>query len=248
MKNNAWVFIVIAGFLIFLYLGVKMGEDHSRLEPTPPPLPDSTSSSPQAPKQYILLVILVEDGKAKKTVLEGVWLINLSPSQASVKIFPLLPSQSENGENRDRKLASAFDVDHQQRVNAKFLNLLGRRGVEWDGYIIADQWFLVEIIDYLGGLDLGYGLQSGSEILGEMAHWSEDRLLAQHDQAQLLKSGCWKMVGSSQHISLDDLQKLFPAHFSMNGTPPSLLEQIWRDMKEKDGMMCETPTLPNLSP
>ena len=248
-KSPLWIktFFIIA-FIAFLFMGLQTGKAiFTPPDPTPafqegdsPPLPN--------PEDNFLLVIQVDDMHAEEIYLEGVWLITFQTQEPSLSFFPLLPSQTDNNEmEHDEELASAFALNDKNQPAPEFFQILSARNLSWQGYIIIDQRTITEIISFLGGVDLGDGLKWGIQIIDELHHRSQDRLLAQRDQALLLQAACLRGAKTSQEISFSQLLTALPSHFAMGGISPSFWETEWRAMKEIGDISCQTPTLPDLT-
>lgn len=248
MKNNtrvAVLFVIV--FLLFLFLGIRTGEfiggNRSSLSRNEELLPTL-----DVPDQKLLLLILVEDLSAPEPGLEGVWLINFLADDRAVMIFPLLPSQAKDGLDRDQALSDNFALDEDLHPAPRFFEILENRDVSWQGYLLLDRLVAAEVIDFLGGLDLGDGQRSGSEILNSLRKWPDDRMFALYDQGKMLETACRAAAGSDRELTLVDLQNAFPNHFFIGGLPPSSWEDTWGGMKDSGEISCRIPTLPDLSP
>ncbi len=239
----------IIAFLAFLFTGMKVGEKILAHPASASQGKTSTTFPDQEDK--FLLVIQVEDLSTKKPYLEGVWLINFQSQKPAFGFFPLLPSQADNGMERDQELASAFSLNAENQPASKFFKILSNRNVSWQGYMIIDQWATIEIIDFLGGIDLGEGLQSGIQVIGGMHSRSQNRLLAQHDQANLLQGACRRAAetsqATSQAITFSQLLTSLPRHLSTGDISHTFWEKEWRAMKDMGNIACQTPTLPDLT-
>jgi len=249
MNNSPpWIkpFFIIA-FIAFLFAGLQMGKAIFAPHDPVPVLQGEASLPLPNPEDNFLLVIQVDNMHTEEIYLEGVWLITFQTQEPSLSFLPLLPSQADNAMERDKKLASAFALDDKNQPAPEFFKILSERNISWQGYIIIDQWSITEIISFLGGVDLGSGLKSGIEIIDELHTRSQDRLLAQRDQALLLQAACLRGAKTSQEISFSQVLTALPSHFAMGGISPSTWETEWRAMKEIGNISCTTPTLPDLT-
>jgi len=247
-KKKTWgPLVFIIAFLTFLYLGIQVGKAlFGHVDPAPTSIEEVSYQLPLAENKF-LLIIQVENLNTEKAYLEGVWLVNFQTQEPALSFFPLLPSQSDNGVEHDEELASAFSLDDKNQPAQEFFNILSKRNLSWQGYIIIDQWAIAEITTFLGGVDLGDGQREGFQVIDKLHFRSQDRLLARHDQALLLKGICFRSAEISKETSLFQLLNVLTRHLSMGGISPSFWEEEWRSMKETGNITCQTPTLPDLT-
>ncbi len=226
-------------FLVFLFIGIKIGENTftpfksaDTLQEAPLPSPTNTGDS-------FLLVIYVDDLSANDPYLEGVWLINFQSQKQNLLAYPLLPSQNENGIERDKELSSVFSLDNEKQPNAKFFKILSSRNISWQGYVIIDKLAIIQIVDFLGKVDLGQGPQGGTQILSKMLSRSQDRFLAQQGQAALIQAGCLQTAQNPPEISFSEFFTGLPQHLAIKDTSPLFWEEIWHNMVETGNLTCK---------
>ncbi|MBS1250930.1 MAG: hypothetical protein MAG431_02529 [Chloroflexi bacterium] len=233
-------------FLIFLFLGIRVGETFFLPSASAQTHQERLSPARTDTEEPILLLIYVDDLNKKKPSLEGVWLANFQNQQSSLLFFPLLPSQAKDGARRDKKLTSTFSLNDENQPSRDFFEILSERNVSWQGYMLIDQWAAIEIINFMGEINLSESLKNGTIAISELHPRSQDRLLAQHDQAQLLLGTCRKASEISLETAFSQFLTALPQHLATDGASPDFWERKWLAMKAAGKITCQTPTLPNL--
>jgi hypothetical protein len=189
------------------------------------------------------LVLLADQLGNAMPRLKGVWLTVYVPALGRVIWLPVYPASLTGGEDEDHSLASLFKLDVNGAPDALFMEALLAKDLDWDQFILLDDDALGQLIELVGGVDLGQGLTDGARVIAILpAAWDypQSALIGQsilirqlcRKAPELLTNEPSKITRSlSEHIFTDMQLKS--------------IESEWRRLQAVQGILsCEFPTLP----
>jgi hypothetical protein len=108
-------------------------------------------------KQRNILLIGVNHMESPSPELESVWLILYLPDMPRLTLMPLYPSiGSSNVRGQitaDPSLAALFQAGTNSKPNSAFFEKLSQGDIHWDNFVLVDEIALIDLIDFLGGLE-----------------------------------------------------------------------------------------------
>jgi len=204
--------------------------------------PAKTEAPPQPIIQKNVLVIGVDNLKAKSPNLEAVWLVlylTQKPEFTLMPIFPGIPAADGKMRSQDYKLAKLYRTDRDA-----FLAELKDRGVWWSGYYIVDRVALDEIagqVEKLAGEPAGVTYLNVTDV----SHIEDDPQVAKLEQGRFAQALCSRAASLSvdQISDLDDLFLLFSDHILSDIPREQAAAELVGMLVEGSPLTCEFPSL-----
>lgn len=249
MKSKPLLVIFLVCFGLFLFLGIKASqavfdEDPRAgldLQTTKPPILVSQETRTPQPLDPFTLIILVDDLESINPRLEGVWLQRFADGGLGSMFFPLLPSQAEDGVQRDMNLRGAFWLEGPGEPSQQFQTILHDRNLFWNWIIILDYHALRELGQIMTELDPTY-LPLNQVGLAGLSYSVENRAHVQSNQVIFIDDLCSRLPYPAQNELLQRFLEGFGGHLQVTGSTPLDISLSW-----KDATYCLFPTL-NLTP
>ncbi len=235
--------IYVVVFTIFLSLGIWSGRIAGKFTSTKGPMATlSAMSPPPTPSngQTNLLVIGVDRLNIQKPRLESIWLLGYFSNNPHFSFIPVYPSQNL-GNNHDMEIA--FELTADGRPNSELVNLLQKKRIWWNGTVIIDEIGMIEIIDFLNGVEVQGHLLKGALAVGSSPLPWEDPAAALKGQTQILQSSCHQTNLLSPSADLRNILNLIPDHLR---TDIDIFQAIrdWRELVNgEQKLVCDFPLL-----
>jgi hypothetical protein len=197
MKSKPLLVLFLICFSLFLYMGYRAsqvvfsgeGPPQRELNATSRPILVEEQSDEAAVLDPFTLIILVDDLMALNPSLQAVWLSRSTDGGEGILFFPIFPSQSEDGTQRDLNLRGAFWLEESMIPSEEFQTILRDRNLTWHQILLLDQIALSEINLTLAELNSDY-LPLNSVGLSGLSYTVENRLMAQTNQAMFIRDLC----------------------------------------------------------
>ena len=245
MKSKLLLVIFAICFSLFLFLGIRSSqllfstEDNlgELYQPTSGPVLLQEEVSQPVSSDPFTLIILVDDLNALNPLLDGVWLSRAGDGSGSRLFFPIFPSQSEDGIQRDLNLRGAFWFEETGQVSGQFQTILTDRNLVWHQVLYLDYQSLAEICLILKEINPEF--QSLNSIgLAGLSYSVENRLNTQSNQALFIQNLCDQLPLPAQNELMQRFLEGFAGHIIIGKTTPLIFYQSWSDT-----MFCYFPTL-----
>jgi hypothetical protein len=234
-------------FSLFLFLGIRasqvMFSDGNQdgvvyqYQGTGGPVQSEEDPSILPLQKPFTLIVFVDDLNASYPLLEGVWLSRSGEVNEVKMFFPVFPSQSEDGLERDLKLRDAFWMEEPSRPSDQFLIILSDRNLSWDFLLILDHASALEVGVILGETRPD-SFQMDLAKLAGLAYSGENRLRTQENQALFIREICQQLPLPGQSELLQRFLEGFSGHLHISGTAPLDFYHPWQG-----AIQCEFPTL-----
>lgn len=220
-----------------------------------------TRQEQQLPRQEQrnILLIGVNHLESPKPELESVWLILYLPDMPKLTLMPLYPTVGFGHERgqiiADSSLASLFQVGADSIPDPALFRYLSQSKIHWDNYIVFDEIALIDLIDFLGGLETKIdpqlaesGRTSGIQALARLQPTAGNPQKALLSQTELFQQICRTV--SSVNAPVQRIPALFKT-ISNHLVTDLESEQVINDMESmlfSDGQIyCEFPFLTSLA-
>jgi hypothetical protein len=224
-------FLLILGLSIGAWIGFSFGDwMKSRILATPTPF--------VSPIQQNVLVVGV-DQLTPGAQLVSMWFVAYLPDQPVVYLIPIYPGDRGRANSQDQALLDAFRLDGRGRISEAFFQTLGEvQNIRWDGYVVLDQFAMIEIVEFLSR-----GAVNGPLALGEIPYPSRDYQAALAGQVALLKQLCDHMSALEAGAEADSVLALIPSRMNTSMDLAGA-EGDWQKMiTQSSHLRCEFPTL-----
>lgn len=209
--------------------------------------------------QRNILVIGVNHLESPSPELEGVWLILYLPDMPRVTLMPIYPSVGRglNGGQitTDFALAQNFKLDAQSKPDLAFFEALSKKDIHWDNYLLLDEIALIDLIDFMGGLEKLPGMNevqpekiTGVQTLAQLQPTiksPEHALLSQMQIAQRLCRTPFSLGTSDERIP--ELFDTLGKHLVTDIQPSQVLADLKSMLPAGGNIVCEFPFLALLS-
>lgn len=232
-------------FSLFLFLGIKASQtafsdgvgSNPQTQNTRGPILLEEQQGDPIPLDSFTLLIFVDDVTKPDPLLQGVWLSRSGDVGQIILFFPIFPSQSDDGIQRDLNLRRAFWLDEPTQPSDKFLTILRDRNLSWDQIFLLDQAALFEI-----GLILQETnpdtYQFNPSTLSNLSYGVDFRVEVQENQALFIQEICQQLPLPGQNELLQRFMEGFSGHILLIGTTPLEFNQSWQGE-----LSCLFPTL-----
>ncbi len=244
MKSKVVAVLFSVFFVLFLLLGIKTGQTLFGKRESPPldqgwkTTPDELEILPQDPaSQTFTLIIYVDDLTIPEPSLQGVWLSRSGEAPGTKYLFPIFPSQAEDGLIRDKTLQAVFWLTPDHYPVEPFLSEIALRNLSWQRLLIVDRAVLIELGNQVNG-QTGEPILDVPGLLPGTAYLPENRQQVQENQAQLIFSLCSTFRQADQGDLFIRFREGFSGHLALHGVSVEQFTSLWQRVNE-----CAFPTL-----
>jgi hypothetical protein len=170
--NQNRLIITIFSFLLSLGLGFWLGKGIVSIDSIPKTQTKNPTDAPQTtidlPKSFSFLWIGIDNFGSSTPSLQTMWWIQVAEF-SPVKMIPLYPNPQLT-RTQDQELRESFVVNQQSGnflIAQDFFSKL-KETPEWDAYLVFDENALENLIDLLGGVNLGKGVLNGRQAVSQL--------------------------------------------------------------------------------
>jgi hypothetical protein len=197
--------------------------------------------------QRNILVVLVDRMTSDSPHLEGVWLIACLPPTSHATLLPLYPASVGDTPAEDGILSKLFALNENGSPTLDFLNALSDRNIWWDHYLVLDDLALAGVVELIGGVDLGGGEMSGTQVMRFLSQPRSEFQGQLMDQAMLARELCRRIPASLASSDWEIQFELLSGHIYSN-MDLSGSKIDWARLRAfATGLSCEFPTLPEIA-
>jgi hypothetical protein len=202
-----------------------------------------TAVASQSQNQQNILVIGADRIDVPDARLESLWLVIIPQEPAAITLMPLYPAPAFTGSAAYHNPHTPFWFNPQDSSSIAQLPPLANQGVWWDETVIVSEMGLVEIVNLLGGVDLGEGSIDGLKALtGTPAPWeAPQEALAR--QAALARGLCSQRMSDGSLEIIKRLITLPPAHMQTSLNKFDLITTGTHITSLAEEFDCEFPSL-----
>jgi len=236
------LFAVVSGLVI---ASVRSPDIEPKLEKVAA-APVEHDAQPNIYGQQNILLVLVDrlDGGSQPPNLKGVWLVAYLPSSPFVTLMPLYPEALQGGAAEDANLENLFNFSPDGGPESQFLEALRAKDIRWDNYIVVDEFALLDMVDFMGGIELEQGYITDSSVVAWLTLSSKQP----YGQAALAGALCHKTAELLRTSQPDEVLERLSGHF-YSDFGVSYIFSKWEEMsKFSISFTCEFPTLPDIAP
>ncbi len=199
-------------------------------------------------KQRSILIITVDDIKAKSARLDSVWMILYVPSSPEITLIPVYPRISFRGKNivadTDDDLQSIFKMESGGILDPMFLAHLTEDGFTWSKHIVLDRSTIKQIDHFVANPQIDYPVDSQHGELSSITPKTEltptERIISQAKTAQNI---C--IHYTDLRLSPENVLRYFPRLVDRIETDISAQEaayEIWTFAGAMAGFRCVFPS------
>jgi hypothetical protein len=175
-------------------------------EPEPTPLPPPTENQVDA------VIVGYGHGDGSRSVLRSIWIASFEPPGRDLFLTGI-PADSPSPDLDGRPLSTAFAITSDGAPSPQFLQALAALAPTTPDLVVTlDEVGFAQVVDYVGGIDLGGAVLDGSQILAVLELLSEDPAASTATQRSVLQA----MVERAQQLGdspdITPLTALVPDH------------------------------------
>jgi hypothetical protein len=239
-----WSMAYAAVFAIFLLLGIWTGKLSGTLKPARGPIATLRSNSPvptPSNGQINLLIIGVDRLKSRQPRLESIWLLGYFPEEPHITLIPVFPVSPATQPAHLRSLEENLRISEGGRPGPEMLKTLHRDHIWWNRYVIVDEIAMIEIIDFLGGVQVNDQRVKGALAISSFPLPQEDPAASLEGQTRLLRGICQQANLLLPSADLRKILHLIPDHIQ---TDADIFQAIrdWRALTHgREKLACEFP-------
>lgn len=243
-STSSWRMTYAAVFVFFLLLGIWTGKLSGTFKPARGPIATLRASSPlptPSNGQTNLLVIGVDRLESRQPRLESIWLLGYFPDNPRVTLIPVFPASPGTHPAYLRSLQESFRISEHGRPSPEMLKTLQKDHIWWNGYVIVDDIAMIEIIDFLGGIEVNDRRVKGALAISSFPLPQEDPSASLDGQTRLLDRICQQANLLLPSADLRKILNLIPDHIQ---TDADIFQAIrdWRALTNgKGNLVCEFP-------
>lgn len=167
--------------------------------------------------------------------LQGLWLGVYSPQEKRMTFLPILPGDSSAG------FDGPFLWSRGGQMDPAFLELVDRKGILWDHYLILERSSLSGLLHLMGKLNLGGRIVAPDQAVDEMSLPGAPEVVLQR-QADILNALCVNWEGVFNGADPDVMSGLWLTNSATDMSEAHFV-QTWQALTEAGGPTCEFPTL-----
>jgi hypothetical protein len=231
-------------FTLFLLLGIWTGKLSGTFGSARGPLATwqahSAISTPSN-GQTNLLVIGVDRLRSRQPSLESIWLVGYFPDNPHLTLIPVFPPASNADPADLRSLGESFRVSELGAPGPETLRTLQADHIWWNSYVILDEIAMIEIIDFLGGLQVNDRRVKGALAISSFPLPEEDASASLNGQTDLLQRICRQANLLPPSADLRRILSLIPDHIQTDADIFQAMRD-WRAVNSGRGnLVCEFP-------
>jgi hypothetical protein len=197
--------------------------------------------------QRNILLVLVDRMTGESPRLQSVWLLACLPSTSHVTFLPLFPDSGRGSQIEDEALEELFKLDAEGSPARDFLSALAARDIWWHHYLVLDNLALAGMVELIGGVDLGWGEMSGTQVMRFLSQPNQEPRAELMGQALLVRELCNRipvaLAGSDWEIQFE----LLSGHISSDLDLSNSNIDWVRLRAFATALSCEFPTLPEIA-
>jgi hypothetical protein len=242
--SGSWRIAYAVVFVFFLLLGIWTGKLSGTLKPARGPIATLRASSPlptPSNGQTNLLVIGVDRLNSREPRLESIWLLGYFPDNPRVTLIPVFPASPGTQPAYLRSLRGSLRISEHGRPGPEMLKALRKDHIWWNSYVIVDDIAMIEIIDFLGGIQVNDRRVKGALAISSFPLPQEDASASLEGQTWLLDRICQQANLLLPSADLRKILNLIPDHIQ---TDADIFQAIqdWRALTHgKGNIECEFP-------
>jgi hypothetical protein len=243
-STSSWRIAYAMVFVIFLLLGIWSGKLSGAFKSARGPIATLRANSPlptPSNGQKNLLVIGVDRLKSRQPRLESIWLLGYFPDNPHITLIPVFPASPGIQPAYLRSLQKGLRISEQGRPSPEMLKMLQKDHIWWNNYVIVDDIAMIEIIDFLGGIQVNERRVKGALAISSFPLPQEDASAALDGQTRLLDRICQQANLLLPSADLRKILNLIPDHIQ---TDADIFQAIrdWRALTHgKGSIVCEFP-------
>jgi hypothetical protein len=210
-------------------------------------------------KQRNILLIGINHLESPSPELESVWLILYLPDMPKLTLMPIYPTvgfgNARGQITVDPSLATLFQVGMDSTPDSAFFQYLSQDDIHWDSYVMVDEVALIDLIDFLGGLEeksdpklAESGKTSGIQALARLQPTVGNPQKALFSQIQLFQQFC--RTASFLNAPPQRIPVLFQTisnHLVTDLEPGQVIADLESMLSSGGEINCEFPFLTSLS-
>lgn len=233
-------------FGIFLVLGIWSGSIAASLSPVRGPMATLSAIAPPptpANGQRNLLIIGVDRLNINNPGPESIWLLGYFADKPRISLVPVYPTPTGDSIQKHSKIISSIQLTQNGHPSPELVKFLRQERIWWNGYVLLDAAALIEIVDFLGGVELDGQPLNGALAVSSFPPPSQDYSAALTGQTKLLRSMCAQTNQLAPTVDLRDIINLIPDHLQ---TDVDIFEsvRIWRQLvNDGSDFVCEFPLM-----
>lgn len=245
MKSKIILFAFTVLFSLFLFLGIRASQvwfsdeegPEGRIQDTTGPVLLQKHQEEPPPANPFTLIIFVDDLSKKEPILEGVWISRAGEEYSTVLLFPVFPSQAEDGEQRDLNLKGAFWLEEPSQPSIQFLTILSERNLSWSYILFLDHTAVRDIEFLLQELKPDI-YQHDPNLMTGLIYSVENRAAVQENQAIFVRKFCQQLPLPGQNELMRKFLEGFGGHLQISFITPLEFYSSWQGVTQ-----CVFPTL-----
>lgn len=209
--------------------------------------------------QRNILVIGVNHLGSPSPELEGVWLVLYLPDMPRITLMPIFPSvvRGQNGGQitADFALTQKFLLGPKSIPDPAFFEALNKLDIHWDNYLLLDEIALIDLIDFMGGLEKSPGMNgaqsektTGVQTLAQLQPTIKNPEYALLSQMQIAQRLCRATL--SLNTPPERIPELFDTlgkHLVTDLQPSQVIADLKSMLPAGGSITCEFPFLALLS-
>lgn len=231
-------------FILFLLLGIWTGKLSGIFRPARGPLATWQANAPVSTPsngQTNLLVIGVDRLRSRQPRLESIWLVGYFPDSPHLTLIPVFPPPSNADPAYLRSLGESFRVSEVGAASPEMLRALQEDHIWWKNYVILDEIAMIEIIDFLGGIQVNDRRVKGALAISSFPLPEEDATTSLDGQTDLLQRICRQTNLLPPSADLRKILNLIPDHIQTDADIFQAMRD-WRALHNRRGsLVCEFP-------
>lgn len=243
-SSGYWSMAYALIFAIFLLLGIWTGRLSGTFKPARGPIATLRSNSPlptPSNGQTNLLVIGVDRLKSRQPRLESIWLLGYFPDEPHITLIPVFPVSPATQPAHLRSLEENLRISEGGRPSPEMLKTLQGDHIWWNSYVVIDEIAMIEIIDFLGGIQVNDQRMRGALAIGSFPLPQEDPAASLDGQTRLLRRICQQANLLLPSADLRKILHLIPDHIQTNADIFQTIRD-WRALTHgRENLACEFP-------
>jgi hypothetical protein len=231
-------------FIVFMLLGIWTGKISGTFRPARGPLATWQANSPLSTPsngQTNLLVIGVDRLRSRQPRLESIWLVGYFPDSPHLTLIPVFPPPPNGDPAYLQSLGESFRVSENGVPGQETLRTLQEDHIWWNSYVIIDNIAMIEVIDFLGGIQVNDRRIKGALAISSFPLPEEDASASLDGQTDLLQRICRQTNLLPPSADLRKILSLIPDHIQTDADIFQAMRE-WRTLNNGRGnLVCEFP-------
>jgi hypothetical protein len=190
-----------------------------------------------------LLIIGVDRLNVQDPDLESIWLLGYFPNKPHISLVPVYPSPPSPSLHGQAEIIRSIHLTADGHPSPELVRFLRKEHIWWNGHVILDATGMIELVDLLGGVQIGGQQLNGALAVSSFPPPSEDLPAALTGQTRLLRGMCSQIRQLDPSVDLRKLLNLMPNHLQ---TDIDVFEtvRIWRELvRSGQDFVCDFPLM-----